>query len=521
MLARTFSAINVGFDPIKIEVELYSKQGVPGLTIIGLPTKAVEEARERVTSALLNCGIKIRNRKTIVNLAPADIRKTSSSLELAIAVGLLKLYKEINQDLGETILLGELSLDGSLKPAKGVISIVMAAKQWGFKEIILPIDNYEEVKTIKGISIRAISHLKEIINYKKNRIDKKHPSSYNQSFKVLSSVKIKSKKEETNKVDFSDIVGQIQAKRVLEIAAAGGHNIMMVGPPGSGKSLLAKSLVSILPPLDDQEVIDVNRIHTLVGSSSGQIIRERPYRAPHHTISRIGLVGGSNKLVPGEISLAHGGILFLDELSEFSRSTIELLRQPLEDGEITLSKSQGSTTYPARFIFVAASNPCPCGYINSNNRKCYCNRNDVLRYRKKISGPILDRIDLFIWVKELSAIQLGEIGDKKFTKENSLSAKIKKRVGSVRKIQQNRSISSKEKLNANLSNSEIRKVCNISDGAKQVLKSAVNKFNLSARSYLKIIKVAQTIADLALSEKILGSHVSEALEYRQHESWYG
>ncbi|MEN8253231.1 MAG: YifB family Mg chelatase-like AAA ATPase [Patescibacteria group bacterium] len=503
MLSRTFSAITLGLEPIKIEIEVDSNRGQPAFILIGLPGKTVDEAKERISSALRNCGIRIKSKRTVVNLAPADIKKTSPVFELAIAIGILKMYGEIEIDTDDTMFFGELSLDGDLKNIKGALPLVLAAKEMGFKHVILPKANAKEVAIIDDIAIHPINHLSEYLDFAEN----------NSTLPTLKPVDFNSTQEENSKfqTNFSDIHGQDQAKRCLEIAAAGGHNLLMEGPPGAGKSMMAQALISILPPLNKDEAIEVSKIYSICGLINGGLIKQKPFRSPHHTTSQVGLIGGGSNIKPGEISLSHRGVLFLDEFPEFLRSSLEALRQPMEDGVVSISRAMGSATYPSRFTLVAAANPCPCGYHGSRRKTCVCSANLFDRYQKKISGPILDRIDMHLRVEDVEVKKLAQHKSK--TRESSQT--IRARVIAARKRQEQRYKNTPYISNAELSSKDVKKLLNIKDDAKQILTRAIDKLGLSARSYFKIIKVAQTIADLENSKVILAQHIAEALQYRR------
>jgi magnesium chelatase family protein len=499
MLTRTYSAILQGLDPIKIEVEVDTSIGLPNLVIIGLPSKAVEEAKERITTALLNCGYRLLNKRTIVNLAPADIRKSSPSLDFAIAVALLQQTQNIGEIPDQTIFLGELSLDGHLKPLRGALPLIIGAKKLGFKRVLFPESNKNEVSILGGIELHPIKHIDQFIQLTKK----------NMSLPKILSTHIKPSKSTKSQLSFDDILGQHQAKRVLEIAAAGGHNVLLTGPPGSGKSMLAKSLVSILPPLTTREALEVTSIYSVAGLTN-KIISDRPFRSPHHSISRAGLIGGGSRLKPGEISLAHRGVLFLDEFAEFPVHALESLRQPLESGSISLARAIGTTIFPAQFSLVGATNPCPCGYFQSQHQLCNCSELTRQRYLKKLSGPILDRIDLHLWVNS----EQPDI----FRKNNktTTSAEIQEKVSNARHIQQTRLKDLKLNCNADLDSRHVRQVCDLSLKSKQLLLTAANQFKLSTRGIVKAIKVAQTISDLddTTSNQVLENHLTEALSYR-------
>ncbi len=501
MLARVYSASMVGLEPIKIEVEVDGSIGIPNLIFIGLANKTIDEARERITSALLHSGIEIQSKRTLVNLAPADLQKTGSALELSIAVGLLKMYEEIAANTDNTMFFGELSLDGSLKKIKGALPLALAARQMGYHHIFVPKANSNELEIISDLTIYPINNLTDLINhYRDKPIIPLTPKQFIPQLSL------------STEVSFDEIAGQAQAKRALEIAAAGGHNLLMIGPPGAGKSMLANALVSILPPLSENEAIEVSKIYSIVGLNPNGLITARPFRAPHHTASQVGLMGGGTHLKPGEISLAHRGVLFLDELTEFSRGCIEALRQPLENGQIELSRATGTARFPARFILVAAANPCPCGYLFSNQKPCRCSLPVREKYYKKLSGPILDRIDLHVYVQAVPTKSLANL----LQNDLETSQDVTQRIALATEIQMRRF----EKIpklsrNSELSSKQVKKLCQINPDASQLLDQASSKLNLSARSYFKVIKVAQTIADLSGSQAIDRQHLAEALQYRQ------
>ena len=502
MLAKTFSATLRGMDPVKIEVEIDAVRGAPKLIIIGLPNKAIDEAKERITASLLNCDIRPKSRRTVINLAPANLKKSDNAIEFAIVVALLKLYGKVKIDTDQAIFLGELSLDGSLKPITGALPLVIAAKEMGFEAVFLPKANLNEVNIIKGIKIYPVDHLRRFITF----ADKKDPKAIKPAcLRTFASQK------QVYSLDFADIKGQPQAKRALEICAAGGHNLIMVGPPGAGKSLLAKTFPSILPPLTEQEAIEVTKIFSIAGlTHQTGLITTRPFRSPHHTISQAGLVGGGSNLKPGEISLAHRGVLFLDEIPEFSRAALEALRQPMEDGVVTIARAAGSARYPASFSLIAAANPCPCGYFGSKQKKCRCTPQVIERYRQRLSGPVLDRIDVKLHVDAVDIKALTE----KEKSQNETSAQIRKRVIKARQRQLKRYQGTPYLTNSELISKDVRRLLKLTNGANQLLTQAATNLALSARSYFKIIKVAQTIADLAGEEVIQREFISEALQYR-------
>ncbi|MBQ6436469.1 YifB family Mg chelatase-like AAA ATPase [bacterium] len=509
-IIKNWSATLQGLQATLIEVEADRMQGKPALTIIGLAEKAVEEAKERIANALSNCGLRLKCKKTVVNLAPADLRKTSSNLELAIAVSLWELTQEEKIADEKDLFLGELSLDGKLRAVRGALPLVNFARERGFKRVFLPKSNQSEVQIVDGIEIYPVATLQEVLDFlqKKARLAPLSPVPY-----LPGEAKVK--------VDFADIIGQKVAKRCLEIAAAGGHNLLLTGVPGAGKSLLASSLPSILPPLTREEALEITTIYSICGLLDQQgLIKTRPCRSPHHTISAVGLAGGGSKLLPGEISLAHHGVLFLDELGEFRRDALEILRQPLETGQISIARATGHVIYPAEVTLVAATNPCPCGYLGSKKRACICSQAEIERYRHKLSGPILDRLDMQIFVPEVEVSELTakrEITTARQQKETS--AAVRARVVRARARQRARWQALGLQTNQQLSSYQVRQQLQIEKGAQELLTKAMERWQLSARSYFKLIKVARTIADLEEEEKpiIEAKHVAEALTYRQSE----
>lgn len=505
MLTRVLSAAHFGLEtlPIDVEVNVF-KKGFPGFNIIGLPDKSVEEAKERVKTALINSGIEFPDLKIIVNLAPADIPKEGSCYDLPIAIGILNSLEMVKLPEKRSFFYGELSLDGSLRHSKGVFLLAVSAKALAVNNLFVPKISSSEAAVVEGINVYPVSSLKELM-FHLNGLE-----PIKKLEKVALPVFIDNQEVE---FDFSEILGQESAKRALEIAAAGGHNVFMQGPPGAGKTMLARALPGILPPLSEEESLEVTKIYSVTGNipPGRSLVQTRPFRTSHHTTSRVGLIGGGTQPHPGEISLAHYGVLFLDEFPEFPRSSLEALRQPLEDGEVTISREAGSVKFPARFTLVAAANPCPCGYLGDPKKECKCSPRQIMRYQNKLSGPLMDRIDLHITIPsvEVEKLIVGSI-----PKNIEKSAEIRKRIANARAIQQKRFKGLGVHSNAEMKNRDIKMFCQLDSDAVIILKQAVTNFNLSARTYFRLIKVSQTIADLANEKNITPQIVAEALQYR-------
>lgn len=503
MLAKIFSAANIGLEAKIIEVEVdIPNEGLPAFNIVGLPGKAVEESKERVRSAIKNSGASFPTTRLTVNLAPADLPKSGPAYDLPIALGILIASGQLQLDTENSLFVGELSLDGNLRPINGLLPITFLAREKGFKKIFVPVENTTEAAVVDGIKIYAIESLLQLVRFLSGNVKLESIKNIN-----LESI-LKTAKAD---FDFSEVIGQETAKRALTIAAAGGHNVYMQGVPGSGKTMLSRALPGILPRLTKEEAIEVTKIYSVTGNltSSDSLVLTRPFRSPHHTTSRIGLIGGGSNPAPGEISLAHRGVLFMDEFPEFPRSVLEALRQPIEDGVVTISRAKASVKYPSEFLLVAAANPCPCGYFGDKKRACKCLPGQISRYRKRVSGPMMDRIDIHLSIQSVEPTKLINTDSK-----GERSKEIQKRVQNARDIQSRRYVKEKIKSNSGLSSRQIKKYCPLDQDSMAILRSAVATLNLSARSFHKTIKVARTIADLAGEKNITKMHVSEALQYR-------